>query len=216
MMASALTKQKGALRKAMRATLANLTSDEIQAQSRQITRTLLSLPEFQQSKNVSCFLSMPTGEVDTSAVVSAIFDHGKTLYVPKMVDKDHGIMDFFQIFGEDDLRTLPSGQWGIREPEPEVEGKLRPSALSGSAEPLDLIVMPGMAFDRSLSRLGYGKGFYDRFLSAYSAALQGRQQVRPRLVALALREQILEAGLVPVGETDWKVDVIIGPDGIVS
>ncbi|KAJ8464074.1 hypothetical protein ONZ51_g9842 [Trametes cubensis] len=157
MMASALTKQKGALRKAMRATLANLTSDEIQAQSRQITRTLLSLPEFQQSKNVSCFLSMPTGEVDTSAVVSAIFDHahkrlrtpsgarlrrrlllltsdttGKTLYVPKMVDKDHGIMDFFQIFGEDDLRTLPSGQWGIREPEPEVEGKLRPSGQSPS------------------------------------------------------------------------------------
>ncbi|KAI0370574.1 5-formyltetrahydrofolate cyclo-ligase [Pilatotrama ljubarskyi] len=215
-MASTLTKQKGALRKAMRATLANLTSDEIQAQSRQITRTLLALPEFQQSKNVSCFLSMPAGEVDTSAVVSAVFDAGKTLYVPKMLDKDRGIMDFLQIFGEDDLRTLPSGQWGIREPDELVKGKRRPSALSGSAEPLDLIVMPGMAFDQSLSRLGYGKGFYDRFLSSYAAALHGRQQARPRLVALALREQILEAGEVPVGEADWKVDVIIGPDGIVS
>ncbi|KAI0642804.1 5-formyltetrahydrofolate cyclo-ligase [Trametes meyenii] len=213
-MATTLAKQKGALRKAMRVTLANLTSDEIQAQSRQITRTLLALPEFQEGKRISCFLNMPAGEVDTSAVVSAIFDAGKTLYVPKMVDKEQGIMDFFQLFGEEDLRTLPSGPWGIREPDKEFKGRQRPSALDGSTEPLDLIVMPGMAFDRSRSRLGYGKGFYDRFLSRYYMA---RQQARgPRLVALALREQILEAGQVPVGETDWKVDIIIGPDGIVS
>ncbi|OJT08848.1 hypothetical protein TRAPUB_275 [Trametes pubescens] len=187
-----------------------------------------------------------------------------------MLDKERGIMDFLQIFGEHDLRTLPAGQWGIREPDEVRNGVRRPSALalsptgqSGSAEPLELIVMPGMAFDRSLSRLGYGRGFYDRFLAAYAQAgsggSSGRQ--RPRLggffrmaylqcgsddanlrcvplrsfsspgssrscsaadplafpsVALALREQILEAGLVPVGETDWKVDVIIGPDGIVQ
>ena len=46
------------------------------ALARQITNTLLALPEFQQSTNVSCFLSMPTGEVDTSAVVSAILGAG--------------------------------------------------------------------------------------------------------------------------------------------
>ncbi|KAL7277212.1 hypothetical protein ACG7TL_009062 [Trametes sanguinea] len=103
--------------------------------------------------------------------------HWKTLYVPKMLDKERGIMDFLQIFGEDDLRSLPSGQWGIREPDLETKGKRRPTALDGNAEPLDLIVMP---------------------------------------VALALREQILEAGQVPVGETDWRVDVIIGPDEIVT
>ena len=47
------------------------------ALARQITNTLLALPEFQQSTNVSCFLSMPTGEVDTSAVVTAVLDAGK-------------------------------------------------------------------------------------------------------------------------------------------
>ncbi|RPD61463.1 5-formyltetrahydrofolate cyclo-ligase [Lentinus tigrinus ALCF2SS1-6] len=216
-MASTLRTQKVALRKAMRSLLANLSTDEIQAQSHQIARTLLALPEFQQSKNISCFLSMPAGEVDTSAVVSAIIASGKNLYVPKTTDKEQGIMDFFRIFGEEDLRALPRGLWGIREPDPEYMGQQRPTALSGSSEPLDLIVMPGVAFDRSLSRLGYGKGYYDRFLASYSAMLQGRQQqLHPRLVAVALREQILEAGQVPVGETDWRVDVIVGPDGIVE
>ncbi|KAI0828686.1 5-formyltetrahydrofolate cyclo-ligase [Trametes gibbosa] len=216
-MAAALAKQKSALRKAMRTTLANLTSDEIQAQSRQITHTLLALPEFQQSSAVSCFLSMPAGEVDTAALVAAIFDAGKRLYVPKMLDKDRGIMDFFHISGADDLRTLPRGQWGIREPDLLLNGLPRQSALGADAEPLDLIVMPGMAFDRSLSRLGYGRGFYDRFLASQCGYAPGATpRPRPRLVALALREQILEAGMVPVGETDWKVDVIIGPDGIVE
>ncbi|KAI0754364.1 5-formyltetrahydrofolate cyclo-ligase [Daedaleopsis nitida] len=217
-MATLLKSQKTALRKSMRGILANLSPDEIQAQSRQITNTLLALPEFQQSKNVSCFLSMPAAEVDTSAVVAAILHAGKNLYVPKTTDKERGVMDFFQIFGEDDLRALPRGLWGIREPEREYMGQPRPTGDGGSPEPLDLIVMPGVAFDRSLSRLGYGKGYYDRFLATYTGTGNGEseQGLRPRLVALALREQILEAGQVPVGETDWKVDVIVGPDGIVS
>ncbi|TCD63492.1 5,10-methenyltetrahydrofolate synthetase [Steccherinum ochraceum] len=86
------------------------------------------------------------------------------------------------------------------------------SALEANDEPLDLILMPGVAFDHSLSRLGHGKGYYDRFITRYTALHNGRKLL---LVALALREQILEAGKVPVGENDWKVDVIVGPDGFV-
>ena len=52
---------------------------------------------------------------------------GKNLYVPKTTDKEHGIMDLFRIFGEDDLRALPRGLWGIREPEPEYMGRQRPT-----------------------------------------------------------------------------------------
>ncbi|KAI1782974.1 5-formyltetrahydrofolate cyclo-ligase [Ganoderma leucocontextum] len=210
-----LRQQKAALRKSMRGLLTTLPSDEIQAQSRAITSTLLTLPEFQRSKNVSCFLSMPSAEVDTSAVVSAILSTGKNLFVPKMTDKAQGIMDFFQIFDEEDLRALPRGLWGIREPDEAHNGRQRPTVSNGSTEPLDLIVMPGLAFDRSLSRLGHGKGYYDRFLASYAATLRTRQQLRPRLVALALREQLLEAGQVPVGETDWRMDVIVGPEGVV-
>ncbi|PIL23270.1 hypothetical protein GSI_14580 [Ganoderma sinense ZZ0214-1] len=209
-----LRQQKAALRKSMRSLLTSLSNDEIQAQSRAITRTLLALPEFQRSKNVSCFLSMPSAEVDTEAVVAAILSTGKSLFVPKTTDKAQGIMDFFQIFDADDLRALPRGLWGIREPDEAHNGMQRPTASNENTEPLDLIVMPGLAFDRSLSRLGHGKGYYDRFLASYTATLHARQQLRPRLVAVALREQILEAGQVPAGEMDWKVDVIVSPDGV--
>jgi 5-formyltetrahydrofolate cyclo-ligase len=96
-------------------------------------------------------------------------------------------------------------------------------------------VLQGVAFDRSLSRLGHGKGYYDRFISSYVAS--GRP--RPLLgvssgcafpvcfpilkcvilfptVALALRDQVLDAGQVPMGEHDWKMDMIITPDEIIG
>jgi 5-formyltetrahydrofolate cyclo-ligase len=85
----------------------------------------------------------------------------------------------------------------------------------------------GVAFDRSLSRIGHGKGYYDRFISRYVDS--GRQ--RPLLglfsqfapythayrnthfsVAVALREQVLDVGVGPFGDNDWKMDIIVSPD----
>ena len=78
-----------------------------------------------------------------------------------------------------------------------------------------------------MSRLGHGKGYYDRFITSYTAS-----RLRPLLgshadlslfhyflttilVALALRQQIID-GEVPMGEHDWKMDMIVGPDGIIQ
>jgi 5-formyltetrahydrofolate cyclo-ligase len=96
-------------------------------------------------------------------------------------------------------------------------------------------VLQGVAFDRSLSRLGHGKGYYDRFISSYVASGRARPLlgvssgcaflVCPSIlksiilfptVALALREQVLDAGHVPMGEHDWKMDMIITPDEIIG
>lgn len=179
-------------------------------------------------------------------------------------------MEFFKVYGEEDLRSFHNGTWGIREPSTEWQGgkrqngpcsflgmyrKLlnRPSVLDDGVEGLDVILLPGsyiyrfvlpssrstlpmiltllqgVAFDRSLSRLGHGKGYYDKFLSSY--ATSGRQ--RPLLgtallflldgltlimdfpVALSFREQLLAASHVPINETDWKMDMIISPDEVV-
>ena len=100
--------------------------------------------------------------------------------------------------------------------------------------------LPGIAFDRSMSRLGHGKGYYDRFISSYAACAESQGRKRPLLgqlaprfhylniemtpltifsftlsVALALRQQVLEES-VPSGEHDWKVDLIISPDEVLG
>ncbi|KAH9833197.1 5-formyltetrahydrofolate cyclo-ligase [Rhodofomes roseus] len=212
---STLQAQKKALRKAMATRLRSLPVSDVQQQSRMIADRVLASPHFARSQCVSCYLSMPSGEVDTTSLVSAILRSGKTLFVPKIDTARDGAMDFLQVYGEEDLRSFPSGTWGIKEPTYEWNGVQRRSAMDDGTE-LDLILLPGVAFDRSMLRLGHGKGYYDRFLSSHTAAKSAKGQRKPLLVALALREQILEAGQVPTAPHDWTMDVIVGPDGLLG
>lgn len=154
---------------------------------------------------------MPSGEVDTTSLVSEVLSRGKTLFVPKIVSKE-GYMEFLKVYNMEDLNTFPKGIWEIKEPGLQWRGKTRQNALDKDCENLDMILVPGVAFDHSLSRLGHGKGYYDRFISSYVAS--GRS--RPLLVALAFREQVLEGNAVPVGDQDWKMDFIVSPDGILT
>jgi len=193
--------------------LRTLTASEIQKQSEQVIRRLVDAPFFQRSDSVSCYLSMPSGELDTSSLVTEIIRSGKTLFVPKIDKSTEGKMDFLRVHGEADIASFPAGLWGIREPDYIWQETQRQSALDPSCHGLDLILLPAVAFDRSLSRLGHGKGYYDRFITRYAAAHGGK---RPLLVGLALREQILDAGKIPMGEYDWKVDAIVSPDGILG
>jgi 5-formyltetrahydrofolate cyclo-ligase len=68
---------------------------------------------------------------------------GKTLFVPRIDQSADKHMDFLKIYGEDDLRTLPSGVWGIKEPSDEWQSQKRVSAVCEAAERLDLILLPG-------------------------------------------------------------------------
>jgi len=88
---------------------------------------------------------------------------------------------------------------------------------------------PGVAFDRSLCRLGHGKGYYDRMINSYvnqwnkkpllstclifSACLALLNAVT---VGLGLREQIVGLNQVPMGEYDWKIDLLVTPDEIIE
>ncbi|KAF5371576.1 hypothetical protein D9758_003578 [Tetrapyrgos nigripes] len=218
--AATLKSQKKALRKAVSATLRNLEPSSIQEQSSAVTAKILSLLSFRQCKNISCYLSMPSGELDTSEIVRAILRAGKTLYVPKIDVTKDGKMDFWQVYDEEDLESLPGGVWGIREPTAEYKCVTRLNALDSSSG-IDMILLPGVAFDRTMSRLGHGKGYYDRYINSYIAS--GRP--RPLLVALALREQLIDptfitppeldtSAIVPMAEHDWKMDLIVTPDEV--
>jgi 5-formyltetrahydrofolate cyclo-ligase len=113
--------------------------------AQEITARLFSLTSFKHATSVSCYLSMPSGEVRTPTIVDAIltsgmFTHryiehlsissagtGKTLFVPK-IQTTEGTMDFFRIHSADDLASLPSGTWGIKEPDELWQGEKRTSS----------------------------------------------------------------------------------------
>ncbi|KAJ3555398.1 hypothetical protein NP233_g12217 [Leucocoprinus birnbaumii] len=202
---SSLKAQKRALRKAMASSLASIPALSIQEQTNAIVSRLNSLSAFQQAGSISCYLSMPSGEVDTTPVVSEILKSDRSLFVPKIMNKS-GEMDFLKIYDITDLASLPSGIWGIKEPDLLWQGEPRLKALE--SPDLDLILLPAVAFARDFARLGHGKGYYDRFLTSYHKAFHKK----PLLVGLALREQVLENASIPMADHDWSMDLIVTPD----
>ncbi|KAN0140128.1 hypothetical protein V8E53_002024 [Lactarius tabidus] len=216
MATASLTSKKKALRRSITSTLRALSQDETQKQSQAITRRVLSAPWFSQATTISCYLSMPTGEVDTSAITQAILASGKNLFVPKVDATLPGGMDFLRIHNEEDLCSLPEGVWGIKEPQFQYQDAPRTKATDEDSASLDVILIPGVAFDRSLARLGHGKGYYDRFLTSYTSLASARGKAKPLFVGLALREQVLAAGDVPVGANDVQVDMIVTPDETIT
>ncbi len=115
-------------------------------------RQLINSSRFQQAKAVALY-SPINNEVQTELLFVAAKAQGKRVCYPRVRGE---ALDFMQIETLDDLQH---GSFGV--PEPSVGNDCR-------IEELDLIVVPGVAFDRSGFRLGYGKGFYDRELSRVS------------------------------------------------
>lgn len=111
-------------------------------------------------------------------------------------------MVFLEVASEEELASWKPNGWGIREPPLEPNRAQAPRDVG-----LDVVVVPGVAFDVQGARCGQGMGFYDTFLAKYAAS----KRPMPRLVALALSVQIV--GCVPVTEHDWNVDEVLFEPG---
>jgi 5-formyltetrahydrofolate cyclo-ligase len=111
---------------------------------------LLSLPIFQQA-GVLALYSPVRNEVETAGLLNAALAAGKTVCYPCVTGDD---LNFYPVHGPADLHP---GCFGIREPEVKM-GRIDPATL-------DFLLVPGVAFDRSGYRLGYGRGYFDRFLT---------------------------------------------------
>jgi len=157
-----------------------------------IMRKLIKSNYYSKSKIIFTFVSFGT-EVDTHEIIRYALKDGKTVCVPKIPSKERGI-EVFEIKGFEDLKA---GYYNILEP---VEGCKR---IEG--EDIDLILMPGVAFDREGGRIGYGGGFYDRFLKDIKKPI-------PK-IALAYGIQLVEK--VPAYDFDVKIDGIITNEGII-
>ncbi|KAF2763130.1 nagb/rpia/CoA transferase-like protein [Pseudovirgaria hyperparasitica] len=176
---TALKVSKTELRLKMKAALSALSHDDIATQTSMAVRNLKNMPEYQRARRISIFLSMPSGEISTSAIVRDALASGKEVFIPytyKAITHHDGqpssVMDMVKLWSMNDYDSLKPDRWGIPTPSPDSIPERRNSFDSkgitnhsiASRSSLDLIVMPGMGFDTELGRLGHGKGFYDYFL----------------------------------------------------
>ncbi|KAI8928023.1 5-formyltetrahydrofolate cyclo-ligase [Entophlyctis helioformis] len=202
-MSASVKALKSALRKQMKTKLRGVGLDAIEQQSVAVTAKLLATPEYQSSRRVALFLSM-SGEVNTTHILRHLFESGRQCFVPMCTPTT---MDMVRLQSWDDFVSLPKNSWGIPEPRPE-DG--RENALDASGSGLDLIVMPGLAFDAQGHRMGYGKGYYDKFLARCQADTTARGLKRPATVALGLQEMLVES--VPTDHFDMQPDAVLLPD----
>ncbi|MDI6640250.1 MAG: 5-formyltetrahydrofolate cyclo-ligase [Methanocellales archaeon] len=161
------------------------SGEEILRKSLQIEKKLLALEEFAKAKTVMFYISKGS-EVHTRVMIKEAMGRGKRVVVP-VTKLDERRLVASELLGFDEL-TL--GAFGVPEPK-------NPKLVSVGE--IDLIVVPGVAFDPSGNRLGYGLGFYDRFLSS----------VRDDaiIVALAYESQVLDE--IPNEHHDVPADIII-------
>lgn len=152
--------EKHALRREMLALRAAESSALRRQQSGMIASALFSLPQYQTAGTVFCYCST-SEEIATDEILAHILSSGKTLCVPRC--EHPGCMTARQI---DTTDQLTSGRFGIREP-----ADTRPIILPSA---IDLCIVPCLCADMERFRIGYGGGYYDRFLcqtDCYTIAL---------------------------------------------
>ncbi|KAI9368702.1 hypothetical protein BJX61DRAFT_546275 [Aspergillus egyptiacus] len=232
---SGIQAAKKDLRKRMRDVLQRVPADSIVTQSRTVANRLFALPEYQKAKRIGVYLSMPTGELSTTAIVQDALKNHKEVFVPYIhsvetttTQQKTSVMDMLALDSMEEFMSLKRDRWGIPSlTEAQALSKkncfggtglsaIGPKATRTRPSGLDLIVMPGMAFDTGFRRLGHGKGYYDSFLTRYlrwDAENELATRDMPLLVALSLKEQTLSTPEeIPVTNHDWPVDILIVGD----
>ncbi|KAL0342780.1 UNVERIFIED_CONTAM: 5-formyltetrahydrofolate cyclo-ligase, mitochondrial [Sesamum calycinum] len=135
----------------------------------------------------------------------------KKLYVPRVEDKN----SFMRMLNISRIDDLIANSMDILEPAPcDAEGNEREDVMFAN-EPVDLFLLPGLAFDKSGRRLGRGGGYYDTLLTKYQELAKDRKWKKPLFVALSYSVQILEDGVIPVTPNDVPVDAVVLSSGII-
>lgn len=122
-----------------------------------LTERILGHQWYYRAEYLLCYVSYGS-EISTMEILTEALKAGKKVYVPKVLKDKEPEMAFFRI---ESLENLTPGYKGIPEPPGDTERYAYASDRAGQT----LLLMPGVAFDPFRNRLGYGKGFYDRYLA---------------------------------------------------
>lgn len=179
---------KNTLRKQMKLKRNALIREERERAAEGCLRQLRQVPGFEQVTWIYCYMSY-LSELDTRQMIPVFLKEGKRVAVPKVQGSE---MDFYEI---SNLSDCVNGAFGI----PEPVGDSEPITESG------WILMPGLAFDLQGNRLGYGGGFYDKYL-----------EKQDNLVKIALAYDFQVVPTVSAETYDMPVDYIVTPERILK
>jgi 5-formyltetrahydrofolate cyclo-ligase len=172
----------------------NFSPEEVKEKSNKICQTLLSLPLWQRANVVMLYVAV-RNEVDTVPLIQAALNEAKTVLLPRVENKAEIVPYKIKRFPED----VSPGFAGIPEPIPQ-------KALPWH-EKIDLIVVPGVVFDVRGGRIGYGLGYYDRFLKKMDEVIKiGLTFERCLTYALPLEPQDEIVDIVITEEHLFKVE----------
>lgn len=187
-----IKKEKQKIRRQILTLRNRMPSSQREEKSREILRTLTDTSVYQQADILLTYVEYQS-EVMTTPLIQQALSEQKQVFAPKVVGED---MVFYRIDGMD---SLTEGYKGIREP---VSGEIFSYQKAESKGRTILMLMPGAVFDTARHRIGYGKGFYDRYLECLS-----KETMEIHTAALCFSCQMLEQ--IPYEEHDIRPEMVL-------
>ncbi len=175
---------KKALRKELFARRKNIPKEKKVIWDKEISKKIIETDYFQNAEQVLVFASVGN-EFDTSFIIEACRLNNKDLYFPLCIDSD-GYMEFLKVNSPDDLKN---GMYNIPEPKSHC-GKYK-------EKDNDLVIVPCLSADKNKNRIGYGKGYYDRFLNDFNGVS----------IAPCYDEMLWDK--IPTDKYDIKINIIV-------
>ncbi len=179
--------EKKSLRKILLEKRDNTSANLMEIASKKIQKKLERIEVFKKAKKIGLYY--PTGsEIYTNDIIQKLLSESKEVYLPKVIGEN---LEFKKI---NDFSDLESGKFDILEPKENCQ----------SDNSLDVIIVPCIGITSSGDRLGYGLGFYDRFLSKNKIPT----------IAITLEKQIVKN--IPVAQHDIQIDWIVTEDQLIN
>ena len=190
-MALTIAEEKKQLRGSVRKTLATIPQEELTRSDDALFARFLALPQVQQAKTIFAFWGIPGKEPETARMIQTLVSQGKRVGLPRMLPGH--LMEIRQYMPD---RPMVSVSFGISEPDL--------SCPILTQDEIDLILVPAVCYDKAGYRLGFGGGYYDRFLP----------KTKAKRVILCQEQMLCED--IPAESHDCPMDMVVTEAGVHS
>jgi len=157
------------------------------SKSKKVTDKIIFFDKYKEAKVIALYNSLED-EVSTQYLIKHSMENNKIVVLPKVINKNE--MNFYKITSLDGLER---GAFGIKEPVDDEDNLVRPDGI-------DLMIVPGVCFDRDKNRIGFGRGYYDTYLFNENNILK---------IGICFDEQLLKDEYIEVEDNDIKMDVVV-------